>query len=1056
MGRQLTCITLILSWAWSTHAQQVATTITPTADVGDLGTRVSKSFDISGGTRPSNGLNLFHSFDQFSLGSGDIANFVNDTNLATQNILSRVTGDSPSDIFGTIKTTGFPGADLFLLNPNGIVFEPSAELDVQGSFHASTADFIRLEDGKRFDAAVPLANDALLTAAAPRAFGFLGKHPASMAFQGSKLKVPEGETLSVIGGDIDLTGGAQLQAQGGRVNVASVASAGDVTLNDLRTESFARLGKIDMTQGSRINVNEAKDRRTGGGRILIRSGQLVMDSSEISANTKNGPGKDIDIELTDGLEMEKESSIEARTSGLGTGGSVTVTVKAGRLKLTEGSRIDASTTGAGEGGELLVDAQDILLDGAAVNEETGKFKTSSGLFARNDKKDATGKAGEITVRAGLLRLTRGGVISTIADGPGQGGNIVIEAGKVVLEGIFPGTDKTTGETTVRARSAITADTSGKGPGGHITITASHLRLTKGAQIRVATEGPGHGGNLTINAGEIVLEKTDRSIGDRGRPTIDADSKGKDCDGKACGPGGSITIVAGRLQLKDGAAIRARTFGSGKGGSLSIDADEVILENGFKHLEDGEPTVQESSLTAGEAEVCGGKHCGDGGDITVKADRLQLKQGGAISATTFGSGDSGNITITADEVVLEGRFDSSVREGGFLADITANTRGNGEGGNITINAGRLQLKGDATIRADSGFVNNGKLTVGKGNAGTITIKGKTENRVRSLEVRDEAEIITSTLGDGDAGLIDVTADTIKLVNRGKIASASGSEPDAGKFFVGTGDAGRVSVDAERLEIAGGGSIATTTRGPGRGGTIDVTAADLELRDGASITSESTSVESDPGRSGEIFIRATDSFRLFNDSQVSVKTNQADAGNIDLDVGFLLHLRDSSITTSVAGGEGRGGDINIDPVFTILDRGSRVVAQAREGAGGNIRIFSDFFFKSPDSVVDASSGNPELSGTVEIESPDTDLNAGLIELPADFFDVATLLTQGCAAGADLSRLVVRKYEVLPDSPAALRVPPPGGLLNGDAQDAGFALTRETLGPGFEHSSDCDGDG
>jgi large exoprotein involved in heme utilization and adhesion len=177
----------------------------------------------------------------------------------------------------------------------------------------------------------------------------------------------------------------------------------------------------------------------------------------------------------------------------------------------------------------------------------------------------------------------------------------------------------------------------------------------------------------------------------------------------------------------------------------------------------------------------------------------------------------------------------------------------------------------------------------------------------------------------------------------------------------------------------------------------------------------------GRSGSISITARDTFRLFNGGRVSVETAQANAGDIILNVGRLLHLRDqSSITTSVAGGQGDGGNIFIDPVFTVLDGGSEIVARAREGLGGDIRITSDFFFQSPDSIVDASS-EFSVSGTVEIDSPDIDILGGLTELPAGFFDAAALLTTPCAerSGAEVSRLIVRKYEVLPDSPYALRV-------------------------------------
>lgn len=150
------------------HAQGVDTHLTPTAGVGDLGTTVTQMdtvFEITGGTRPDDGPNLFHSFAEFSLGSDTIADFVNDSGLATENIVGRVTGGVRSEIDGTIRTTGFPGASLFLLNPTGLSFGPNAVLDVEGSLHASTADYLRLGANQRFFAD-PLEVSSLSTAPA--------------------------------------------------------------------------------------------------------------------------------------------------------------------------------------------------------------------------------------------------------------------------------------------------------------------------------------------------------------------------------------------------------------------------------------------------------------------------------------------------------------------------------------------------------------------------------------------------------------------------------------------------------------------------------------------------------------------------------------------------------------------------------------------------------------------------------------------------------------------------------------------------------------------------
>ena len=90
------------------------------------------------------GNNLFQSFSQFNLNAGEVAAFSGPKGI--QNILSRVTGGSPSSINGTIRSD-ITGANFFFINPNGIVFGPNAAIDVSGSFAASTANYLKLADG---------------------------------------------------------------------------------------------------------------------------------------------------------------------------------------------------------------------------------------------------------------------------------------------------------------------------------------------------------------------------------------------------------------------------------------------------------------------------------------------------------------------------------------------------------------------------------------------------------------------------------------------------------------------------------------------------------------------------------------------------------------------------------------------------------------------------------------------------------------------------------------------------------------------------------------------
>jgi filamentous hemagglutinin family protein len=138
------------------------------------------------------GRNLFHSFERFGIETGNKVTFTGPDGL--KNVISRVTGGAPSKIDGTLAST-VRGADVWLLNPAGILFGPNARLDVKGSFHASTADELRFEDGKAFSALDP--GGSVLSVVPPAAFGFLGaKPPGRIAVDQSVLEVKEGASLS--------------------------------------------------------------------------------------------------------------------------------------------------------------------------------------------------------------------------------------------------------------------------------------------------------------------------------------------------------------------------------------------------------------------------------------------------------------------------------------------------------------------------------------------------------------------------------------------------------------------------------------------------------------------------------------------------------------------------------------------------------------------------------------------------------------------------------------------------------------------------------------------
>ena len=313
-------------------AQEVTTSITSTTGAGNLGTTVSQAgnlYTITGGTRPGGvtGTNLFHSFGAFSVGQGDIGNFFNDTGLPTSNILGRVTGGNVSNIYGTIQTTDFGNANLFLVNPSGIVLGPTGSVNVGGSVSMSTADYLRFDGTSTlFDMLSTPASLGPLSVAPVVAFGFTGPEPpGSIEVQGSILQVQEGKSLSLVGGDITIQA-ANLHAPGGQINLVSVASSGEVLVPSFQTDSFTSMGTVMLKEGATLDVSGQLDDdgipigNGNSGTVLVRGGQLIMEASRIRAITSgavNGASTAVDIQISQKAALTSGSSINTRTFGAG-------------------------------------------------------------------------------------------------------------------------------------------------------------------------------------------------------------------------------------------------------------------------------------------------------------------------------------------------------------------------------------------------------------------------------------------------------------------------------------------------------------------------------------------------------------------------------------------------------------------------------------------------------------------------------------------------------------------------------------------------------------------
>ena len=320
-------------------------------------------------------------------------------------MISRVTGGERSDIDGTLRST-IPGADFFFLNPAGVMFGPNARLDLQGSFHVSTAEELRFADGAAFSAADPAA--CSFTVAAPEAFGFLGGRPGNIVVDRSTLAVPAGESFSLVGGDIMIDGGisgggqGRIAAEAGAVTLLASGGAGDARIVDGRLTSGGR-SDITLKDGALIDVSgdDVGTVRMTGGQIVVGEFSGVAALNRGSVNAAGGV-----FVAADALKM-RTAFIDSATLGAGDGGAVTIT--ANRIDLRGGSRISNDTLSQAEAGPVTVVA--------------GRLDLRSFSVIRSTTVDA-GDSGAVTVTADRVKLRNNAIIGSDAlFGDGDAGSV---------------------------------------------------------------------------------------------------------------------------------------------------------------------------------------------------------------------------------------------------------------------------------------------------------------------------------------------------------------------------------------------------------------------------------------------------------------------------------------------------------------------------------------------------------------------------------------------------------------------------------------------------------
>ncbi len=662
-----------------------STSLTPT----DNGIRIDNG-NVAGN-------NLFHSFGEFSVPTGTEAFFNNSNDVA--NIFSRVTAGNISNIDGLIRANG--GANLFLINPAGILFGANASLNIGGSFYGSTADSVIFSDGVEFAASNPI--QPVLTVNAPIGLRFR-ENPGDIVNQSVAnelgLVVAPRQNLALIGGNITVAGGRITAPVGtGNIELGSVAANNTVNLEP-ENSSF-QVTYDGVTDFKNITLDRDATILTSESSINLRGDFIVLDN-----------GSNIGSNIDSIFFTAPEGSNVASGS---------INLKARQLLINNRANIFTSTFLEGNAGNINVDVaesvtiigtgfeeiQTTLLQEAITQPDSLRIEEileqSTGILTGTGE---TGKSANINITAVSLQLQEGGIIGGTTIQKGSLGTVKLnikDSLNVVGGGIF--------------NNPLSGST---GVGNSIEIKTGSLTISDGGSINSAVLGTGEGGDITIEATEEIniLRTPPNALVATG---IFSSSVIED------GMAGDIKIDTKRLKIQDGGQITS---------SSGLEISDIGI---------GESTVNNTrTITLG----------GKGGNIKINAsesveisgnDSHSVFSSGIVS-NTFTENNAGNINIETSSISVTNR-----------ARISANTSDQGDGGIIRINAAKkIEIIGNESFNDKNTGIFSSSEEQSTGDAGGVRVT------TSDFSIRD-GRISVSGEVQGDGGTLEIITDSLNLDN-----------------------------------------------------------------------------------------------------------------------------------------------------------------------------------------------------------------------------------------------------------------------------------------------------
>jgi filamentous hemagglutinin family protein len=973
-------ITSLLSGIWlETAFAQVPNNIVPDATLGTEASIVTPEIPtttrITGGA--ARGSNLFHSFQEFSVGTNQAAWFDNATTV--RNILVRVTGRNLSNIDGTLRANGV--VDLFVLNPNGIVLGPNAKLAIGGTFSALTTNAIPLGPEGLFRADVP-EQSQLLDIKPSAAFSLAQLQPQGNIQVNANLDV-KGQGITLVGKTIDMTGSLTNVAPA-TASTLTLRSLNDINLTNLQVNNPD--GKelyvpnqlplspvrLVLESGNNITLQNSDIGLYGGLFQATAPGKITLGSSRLfSQSFVNNPAEPITFQA---------GTVEFK-------GKAPLKPFKGNFEDTSGGREDASAITIatdrsirGANGPIapvnitITSTNPINIENTRLNQPRFKADgTGEPKFipASADEKGLNEQRSDLYPINIVLDTKQNVTLKNTAIGPRGGGFSVNTDGDFNFLGITRiynenYTNQASGFISIQARDinmvgreGISTNALAGGRAGDVRLTAANNLTLKDTGVGSNTVNRGDAGNVILTAGNLISANV-AGVGNQSGFNF----KNFDGNRQVTGNNGRVEFHAKTIDVGS-FGVNIDHYGLGGGGLILLDATEDIKIGGGGYTTNGKGIAKSADiiinagrdlkLTRGSAISTSVESKSTGGNITVTAQR-SVAMVSSISTTTRGEGKAGDISITSPSIDLQvDERDPKNTTRGSISSYTGTPKENskikatGDAGNITLTAPGGQI----LLRSSSGIANT-SFADSQGNAGRILL------RSASLDIQRGSQILGVTNGSGNIGLIDIdmtkiirmigTSDDGKLPS--SILSAVGEKGDKA-----TGQ--EIRIKSPVLEIYNGAAIISSSLGNGDSNNITINSGDITL-DGNSLAARkpsnltsgiltSVGITSLPSDKDGALITEKFTTQLSPTTGVvgvtflplkgpgkSSATAKGNSGNINITTGNLDLINGAQLITAILG-DGKAGDIKIVASGNIrLVNQAGIRADSESGKRGNITL------------------------------------------------------------------------------------------------------------------------